>query len=40
MLKLPHFPNEASDLAEAYTRAIDKVGANQEKIALWRKAQS
>ena len=40
LLKLPHFPNEASELAEAYARAIDKVGENQEKIALWRRVQT
>lgn len=38
LLKLPHFPNEAPDLAQAYARAIEKVGAHQEEIASHRKA--
>lgn len=38
LLKLPHFPNEAPDLVEAYVRAIEKVGAHQEEIAAQRSA--
>lgn len=38
LLKLPHFPNEAPDLVQAYARAIEKVGAHQEEIASHRES--